>query len=45
MRMTSIDWSIVDQMIDLADSDDAKKMLKDRATRLHHKEEWEAGIL
>lgn len=45
MRMTSIDWPIVDQMIDLADSEDTKKMLKDRATRLHHREEAEIGLL
>ena len=38
-------WYVIVDMEKRAVSKEAKKILRDMSTRLHHKEEWFAGIL
>lgn len=40
-----LSWYKIDMMADEAESEEAKQLLHDKATRLHHREEWYAETL
>lgn len=40
-----IDWGVVDQMAKKAESEEAQKILREKATRMYHQEEYFAGLL
>jgi len=44
-RYSNIDWPLVTDLEKLAESEEAKKILHDKATRMHHMEEASIGLL
>ena len=44
-KLKSTEWYKAEEMINLAESETLKKQLRDLSIRLHHNEEYMAGLL